>query len=313
MKVFISWSGNLSNKLAEVFSKWLPSAIQAVQPYFTPDDIEKGARWSTEIARELETTDIGILFVTRDNIGSKWILYEAGALSKQLDKSRVCPIIFGITHNDLPSPLRQYQATEFKEADFKRLLKTINNAAGEKRLSDIVLERVFEMWWSDLARQFDAILKNEHIVEITPLRPDRELLEEILDLCRFNTRVRSGDTISYRSDGNFVFPYRDDEEVFVLKCPNCGFEYMHQERVEIFDRGEDSDMVRKTVVDESGVTSSDVPNDGSGNPSYRRQGLRVFLACEQCSGGGAGRWVGPRKILNIVQHKGETLISWERR
>ncbi len=42
-KVFISWSGELSNKLAEAVRQWLPGVLQFVKPYFTPSDIEKGA------------------------------------------------------------------------------------------------------------------------------------------------------------------------------------------------------------------------------------------------------------------------------
>ena len=189
MKVFISWSGDLSRKLAETFSKWLPGALQAVQPYFTPADIEKGARWSTEIAAQLESSDVGVLFVTRDNIASPWLIYEAGALSKRLDKSRVCPIVFGVTHNDLPGPLRQHQATEFKEVDFKRLLKTVNNTAVENKLTDAVLEEVFEMWWPRLERTFNEVLDQEQIPEdVSPVRNDREILEEILDLSRLSAK-----------------------------------------------------------------------------------------------------------------------------
>lgn len=104
MKVFISWSGDLSHDLAEAFRTSLPGALQTVRPYFTPADIEKGTRWSNEIAKELESSDVGVLFVTRDNINSSWLLYEAGALSKSLDKLRVCPMFFGLTHTDLPAP-----------------------------------------------------------------------------------------------------------------------------------------------------------------------------------------------------------------
>jgi hypothetical protein len=49
MRVFISWSGNLSRQLGEALRKWLPSALQYVKPYFTPADIDKGARWASEI------------------------------------------------------------------------------------------------------------------------------------------------------------------------------------------------------------------------------------------------------------------------
>lgn len=81
MKVFISWSGPLSKKLAEAIRDWLPGVIQMVNPYFTPSDIEKGGRWSTDIAKELSSSEVGVLCITRDNIHSDWILFEAGAVA----------------------------------------------------------------------------------------------------------------------------------------------------------------------------------------------------------------------------------------
>jgi hypothetical protein len=191
LKVFISWSGDLSHKLAEAFHTWLPAALQSVRPYFTPADIEKGTRWGTEIAKELESTDVGVLFITRENVNSAWLLYEAGALAKRLEKSRMCPIIFRLSRNDLPGPLRQFQATEFKADDFRRLLKTINAASGETKLTDAVLDDVFGMWWPKLQVSFESILDDDQVPEEEPpLRTDRELLEEIVELSRL-THKRS--------------------------------------------------------------------------------------------------------------------------
>ncbi len=83
-KVFISWSGELSNKLAEAVRQWLPGVLQFVKPYFTPSDIEKGARWGSDILTELDSSDIGIICLTKENLEKPWILFESGALSKTL-------------------------------------------------------------------------------------------------------------------------------------------------------------------------------------------------------------------------------------
>ena len=46
MKVFISWSGKTSFEVAKVLKEWIPCVIQDIEPYFSSDDIDKGARWS---------------------------------------------------------------------------------------------------------------------------------------------------------------------------------------------------------------------------------------------------------------------------
>jgi hypothetical protein len=102
MKVFISWSGEKSKKLAEILKKWLPGVIQAIRPFFTPDDIEKGARWNTEISKELEESSVGIICLTRANLQAPWLMFEAGALAKRIDRSRVVPMLFGVKPTDLP-------------------------------------------------------------------------------------------------------------------------------------------------------------------------------------------------------------------
>ena len=150
MKVFISWSGQPSKRLGEALRDWLPGVLQLVTPYFTPSDIEKGTLWSTDIAKELSESQVGILCVTRDNIHSDWLLFEAGALSKSLEKSHVCPVLFGITNTDLTGPLKQFQTTNFEKGDIHRLLGVINGRIGESKLPQKTLDTVFEKWWPDL-------------------------------------------------------------------------------------------------------------------------------------------------------------------
>ena len=181
-KVFISWSGDLSKRFAESLRKWLPSALQHVQPYFSPDDIEKGAKWDNEIVKELEESSVGIICLTKENVDRQWILYESGALSKNIAKSNVCPIVLDLGKTDVTGPLARFQITELNKKDFKRLFKTINNVSGESALDTEVLNNVFNKWWPDFESQVERIISDigvESTVK-SPFREDRDLLEEIL-------------------------------------------------------------------------------------------------------------------------------------
>ena len=192
MKVFISWSGPLSKKLAEAFRDWLPAVLQSAIPYFTPSDIEKGARWSTDIAAELEASQLGILCITRDNLHSDWILFEAGALSKRLDKAHVCPIVFGIAPTDLAGPLKQFQAAAFEKPDIQKLISLMNSKLGDQRLTTKTLDAVFDKWWPDLEKKVNEILTATATeVDPKPVRSERDLIEEILALTRAGSRARS--------------------------------------------------------------------------------------------------------------------------
>jgi hypothetical protein len=187
-KVFISWSGELSKKLAEEVRLWLPGVLQFVKPYFTPNDIEKGTRWSTEISNELETSNAGIICLTKDNLNKPWILFEAGALSKNFGKSNVCTILFNVDSADITGPLTSFQATKFDKTDFKKLLATINNTGAESKLESAVLNDVFEMWWPKLETKIKEILNTYVVAKDGNQRSEREILEEVLELTRINSK-----------------------------------------------------------------------------------------------------------------------------
>jgi hypothetical protein len=185
VKVFLSWSGSRSRGIAEAFRGWLPSVIQAVRPYFSPDDVTKGARWLAEISKELEDSRVALLITTPENQEAPWLLFEAGALSKNFDRSRVCPLLFGgMDPTDVKGPLVQFQGARFCKAEMKKVLKAINAELGDLCLSAEVLENVFEMWWPKLEEQVAGKLAEPDEVGGAPKRSDRELLEEVLTLSR---------------------------------------------------------------------------------------------------------------------------------
>ena len=134
MRVFISWSGEQSREIGEIFKAWIPSVIQAVKPYFSPADIDKGSRWLTEISRELEHCKIGLLILTKQNLEAPWIMFEAGALSKNIDKAKICPMLFGVEPTDIKGPLTQFQATPFNKEEVCKLIKSISQTEMQMRI-----------------------------------------------------------------------------------------------------------------------------------------------------------------------------------
>ncbi|HEX8391686.1 MAG TPA: hypothetical protein VF665_04935 [Longimicrobium sp.] len=129
MKVFLSWSGTISHGVALAFREWLPLVIQSVQPYVSSEDIDKGARWSSDIAAELAESTYGILFVTPENIEAPWLNFEAGALSKAVDKAFVTPFLFGVKRSDVKGRIVQFQSAIYERADVWKMLQSINAAA----------------------------------------------------------------------------------------------------------------------------------------------------------------------------------------
>lgn len=201
MKVFISWSGERSKKVALIFRDWLPTVIQAIEPFVSSEDIEKGARWNTDIAQELKESSFGLICVTKDNLNSQWLNFEAGALSKSINNTYVAPLLFDVKPSELKgSPISQFQATSFSKDDMKRLIETLNNATGNS-LTPARLDKAFELCYADLEKSIKE-LRETSTVELdadngdgSNSHLDPNILEELLETSR-NTQRLLGNTDS---------------------------------------------------------------------------------------------------------------------
>ena len=137
MKVFISWSGELSKKIAGELKKWLPCIIQSVEVFYSPEDIEKGENWDSKISTELSEYKYGIVCLTSENTKAPWINFEAGAIAKTLD-SRVSALMVNIKPSEIQGPLKRYQATKLEKSDMFQLITDINSST-EPPLSSLLL------------------------------------------------------------------------------------------------------------------------------------------------------------------------------
>ncbi|MGC1852587.1 MAG: TIR domain-containing protein [Solirubrobacterales bacterium] len=186
MKVFVSWSGDKSRDVAHAFRQWLPSVLHAVDPFVSSRDIRAGTRWQAEIAAELDDTDFGLICVTKENQVEQWLNFEAGALAKSVDSSRVVPLAIDLAPADIANPLGQFQAMRLNQEEIGEVLVSMNEASMSP-ITDENLRKAVDKWWPDLEEELDQIFNRSYEddgLEPRPGRSDRELLEELLDSVR---------------------------------------------------------------------------------------------------------------------------------
>lgn len=84
-----------------------------------------------------------------------------------------------------------------------------------------------------------------------------------------------------------------------LLCPSCESNLLNHIKVEVFERSEDADSGVHIVVSDK---KAEIDTALNGNPSLRRQGLKVYFWCENCH---------KESVMSISQHKGNTYVKFE--
>lgn len=181
MEVFISWSGKRSLAAAEALREWLPKVIQAIDPWLSKTDLEKGTEWNSVIAGRLAKAKAGIFCLTPGNLHADSILFEAGAISRNGEDTYVCTLLIGLEYSQIQWPLAQFQHSKFEKTDLLELLRTLNKHT-EKPLLDTDLEDVFQMYWPRLEEKFRNLPS-----ESGPQAPKASvdvMMAEVLELVR---------------------------------------------------------------------------------------------------------------------------------
>lgn len=209
MLIFLSWSDERSRELAEKLHEWLPIVIQAVEPWMSKRDIDKGARWGEEMAAKLGKASYGIVCVTPENRQHSWLLFEAGALSKT-PGSKVATLLLGLQPAQIEPPLSLFQATLATKEDVRKLVQDINKRlpeAGAKAVTESVLDANFEAHWPKLEAKVVELEKKQPAK--VAKRTDSDILEEILELVRRQdrlSRLKRGDQTWESILGNLDAP-----------------------------------------------------------------------------------------------------------
>ena len=196
MKLFISWSGELSHRVALALRDWLPQVINVLEPYVSSKDIKAGEQWFSNVRKELESSSYGIICLSRENLRQPWLLFEAGALSTSMTRSRVVPFLIDVSPSDLYPPLSEFQAVTRSKNDVLHLLLSLHKDLDVQQLKEGQLEKAFKVWWNELDESIELSIKETPTVKIKPEKresskkkpntgKERLILEEVLN----NTRA----------------------------------------------------------------------------------------------------------------------------
>ena len=109
------------------------------------------------------------------------------------------------------------------------------------------------------------------------------------------------DTSITMTDGSLAGEKESD--YFFPVCPKCESTYLHHGTISVYFPTEDSPPLGVLSIFSDGNISSLYKAPMDNNPSRRRDGLAIDMECEVC---------GPVGRLTIAQHKGQTLIGWQK-
>lgn len=208
MKVFISWSGKLSNKIAKILYEWLPSIINTLDIFYSPDDIRKGENWDLRLSRELGECDFGIICLTKENLTSPWINFEAGAIAKTVN-SRMTALLIDIKPSDIKGPITRFQATRIDKEDFYKLVYDLNECL-DIPLDIKLLVRNFNLVWDVIKQEMDSAVeenkaqfdKPKDIEDTVQDSTIQEILQIVRNISTYNSINKSYDRYIRRAMEN---------------------------------------------------------------------------------------------------------------
>jgi hypothetical protein len=152
-------------------------------------DMDKGARWELEVGSMLEQSDFGVICLTPENLDSQWINFEAGALSKAVEKARVWTYLFDLRPTDVRGPLSRFSHTIADKEDTRRLVDSIYFALQDPTLDRTIVSEAFELHWWRLEEILNTMPPTDR--RLAPPRKVDDMIEEILELVRVQVREGS--------------------------------------------------------------------------------------------------------------------------
>lgn len=189
--VFLSWSGERSKKVAEEFQNLFKDVFDPVIDCFlSTRNIAPGARSLQILFDSLEKCNYGISFIDSENARAPWIQFEAGALSKMGEDSKVMILLLDNNTESLQgTPFSEFQYKLFNKEHIESIFDEIIKLCGQVSSRDTFLKR-FENGWDLFFKNSNKILANVqneidmHNKEKDELNTIKKMLVDIQNLLK---------------------------------------------------------------------------------------------------------------------------------
>lgn len=148
-------------------------------------DLNKGDPWFETITTNLKENELGLVFITSQNMDSSWLNFEAGALLNKFDRSGVRPVLVDLKKGDYKGPMSSLQLTELEDKDDVLLLMKSINDRCTTPLQPKILEKAFYSAWNELDESVrETVTREETPKGKTTSRTQGDKIDEILNLVR---------------------------------------------------------------------------------------------------------------------------------
>jgi hypothetical protein len=210
--IFVSWSGNRSKFFADKFYRFLGLVLPCMKRWMSSHDIESGTHWNDEVSKNLKICNTGIICVTNENKDKPWVLFEAGAVSKLYENSRVIPLLFDLKQTEIPSshPLATFQMQKVEREEVFQLINDLNRRAVVP-VEDSSIKSYFESYWDSFYEGIKPEIESRDLGnKNTSSHLSKRSMEEILEDLVSGTRERAArsklevDISRLRDENNFL-------------------------------------------------------------------------------------------------------------
>jgi hypothetical protein len=172
MQVYISWSGQRSYRFALLIRNLLRKVIPELEVWVSSEDIQDGARWSSDLIEILNQVTFCLICANPSNQLSPWLQYELGAIAMSVDRYAIRVLLHELTSYSIKGPLSLYDSVQVTKNEFQKLFEDLLANFTRIRLPRFDMVANLDQHWPSFQQDFSEIGM------VSQVLPDQAIPEE---------------------------------------------------------------------------------------------------------------------------------------